>query len=206
MKLKVCGITQYDQLLQLNRLGVDFAGLIFYEKSKRFVGDKLRSHASEIRELQIKKVGVFVNSDIETIQRAVEEFDLGFAQLHGDESPAFCEQVNNIVSVIKAVRISASTNIEEQLALYNESCAYFLFDTDSKEYGGTGKKFNWNTLLNANIQKPFFLSGGIGLEDVEEVKKISHPQLFAIDVNSRFETAPGIKAMDKMNRFFTDIK
>lgn len=100
MKLKVCGMTKYDQLLQLDQLGVDFAGLIFYEKSKRFVGNKLENHTSDVRELQIKKVGVFVNADVQTIQQAVEDFDLSFAQLHGDESPAFCEQVNGIVIFI----------------------------------------------------------------------------------------------------------
>ncbi len=206
MKLKVCGMTKYDQLLQLDQLGVDFAGLIFYDKSKRFVGDKLKGHASDIRELQIKKVGVFVNSDTDTIQKAVEEYDLSFAQLHGDESPAFCEQVNGIVSVIKAIRIGADTKIEEQLKSYNESCAYFLFDTDSKDYGGTGKKFNWEVLQNATIAKPFFLSGGIGLEDVNEVKSFQHPQLFAIDVNSRFETEPGIKDMRKVGAFLSELK
>jgi phosphoribosylanthranilate isomerase len=126
--------------------------------------------------------------------------------LHGDESPAFCEQVNNIVSVIKTIRINGDTNVEGQLKLYNDSCAYFLFDTDSKEYGGTGKKFNWDVLQNINISKQFFLSGGIGLEDIEEVKNFNHPQLFAIDVNSRFETEPGLKDMNKVKEFFSLIK
>ena len=136
----------------------------------------------------------------------MEDFDLSFAQLHGDESPAFCEQVNGIVSVIKAIRIGADTKIEEQLKLYNESCAYFLFDTDSKDYGGTGKKFNWDVLRSATIAKFFFLSGGIGLEDVNEVKAFHHDQLFAIDVNSGFETEPGIKDMRKVGEFLSELK
>lgn len=206
MKLKVCGMTKYEQLLQLDRLGVDFAGLIFYEKSKRFVGNNLKSQASAIRALHIKKVGVFVNSDTEAIQQAVEEYDLSFAQLHGDESPAFCEQVNNIVSVIKALRVGPETNLKEQLEAYKEACVYFLFDTDSKDYGGTGKKFNWEILQKETISKPFFLSGGIGLQDIGEVTKFQHPQLFAIDVNSRFETTPGIKDMNEVEEFFTAIK
>lgn len=206
MRLKVCGITRFEQLQQLNRLGVDFAGLIFYEKSKRFVGGRLKEHQPDIRGLAIQKVGVFVNADTHTIKKAVEEYGISYAQLHGDETPAFCEQVNNFVSVIKAVRVGAETNMEEQLELYSEACAYFLFDTDSREYGGTGKKFNWDLLQNINISRPFFLSGGIGIEDVEEVKNLQHPRLFAIDVNSRFETEPGVKDMNKVKEFLVALK
>lgn len=89
---------------------------------------------------------------------------------------------------------------------YSEAVDYFLFDTDSKEYGGTGKKFNWELLQNLSLSKPFFLSGGIALEDVEELKKINHPQLFAVDVNSRFETTPGVKDLDKVELFLNRIK
>jgi phosphoribosylanthranilate isomerase len=206
MKLKVCGITKYDQLLQLDHLGVDFAGLIFYERSKRFVGDKLKNEAPDIKRLPIKKVGVFVNAGTEAIKKAVDDYDLAFAQLHGDESPDFCKQVNNLVPVIKAIRIGTAPNIEEQLLQYSDACTYFLFDTDSKEYGGTGKKFSWHVLQNKNIPKPFFLSGGIGLEDIVELKAFDHPQLFAIDVNSRFETEAGVKDMEKVKELINILK
>jgi phosphoribosylanthranilate isomerase len=92
MKLKVCGMTSFEQLQKLDELGVDFAGLIFYENSKRFVGNKLNTQKSEIRQLEIKKVGVFVNAGIDRIEKEVEEYGLSYAQLHGDESVEFCER------------------------------------------------------------------------------------------------------------------
>ena len=206
MKLKVCGITSLEQLKQLNNLGVDYAGLIFYENSKRFVGNKLLDQKNEIKELTINKVGVFVNAGIETIRKTVEEYALAHVQLHGDEDPEFCWQVQNFVSVIKAIRVGEKLNMEEDLKKYEDVCDYFLFDTDSKQYGGTGKQFYWNILHAAKIKKQFFLSGGIGLEDVAKIKAFDHPMLFVIDVNSRFEIEPGKKDMNKIDAFVTTLK
>lgn len=206
MKLKVCGITSLEQLKQLNNLGVDYAGLIFYENSKRFVGNKLLDQKNEIKELTINKVGVFVNAGIETIRKTVEEYALALVQLHGDEDPEFCRQVQNFVSVIKAIRVGEKLNREEDLKKYEDVCDYFLFDTDSKQYGGTGKQFYWNILHAAKIKKQFFLSGGIGLEDVAKIKAFDHPMLFVIDVNSRFEIEPGKKDMNKIDAFVTTLK
>ena len=110
MKLKVCGMTSFGQLQKLDQLGVDFAGLIFYENSKRFVGDKLNAKKSEIKNLQIKKVGVFVNSEIDNIKKEVKEYGLSYVQLHGDESAEFCREVKNFVHVIKAIRINEQTD------------------------------------------------------------------------------------------------
>ncbi len=156
MKLKVCGMKDPDQLQSLEDLGVDYAGLIFYENSKRFVEDKSQNQKSEIRNIQIKKVGVFVNAGIETIKNKVEEYGLSLVQLHGDESPEFCEQVQELVPVIKAIRINDEMNLEVELNKYENACDYFLFDTYSKQYGGSGKKFDWDILQTASVSKPFF--------------------------------------------------
>lgn len=205
MKLKVCGMTDFKQLQQLQEMAVDFAGLIFYENSKRFVGDKLSAHKLEIRNLQIKKVGVFVNAEVNNIEKEVKEYSLSYVQLHGDESAEFCREVKNFVPVIKAIRINDDSDLKKDLQVFEEACDYLLFDTDSKQYGGSGKQFNWESLKKCYIKKPFFLSGGIALEDIDKVKSFYHPMLFAIDVNSRFESTAGIKDMNKVEGFLNAL-
>jgi phosphoribosylanthranilate isomerase len=206
MKLKVCGMTSFEQLQKLDQLGVDFAGLIFYKNSKRFVGNKLSDQKSEIRNLKIKKIGVFVNAEIDTLKKEVNEYGLTYVQLHGDESAEFCREVKDFVDVIKVIRISEQTDLEKELTVFEEACDYLLFDTDSKQYGGTGKQFNWNRLIQSDVKKPFFLSGGIGLEDIDKIKNFHHPMFFAIDVNSRLESEPGIKNMEKVEQLMNALK
>ena len=206
MKLKVCGMTDIGQFQKLEESGVDFAGLIFYEGSKRFIGSKLENEKSEIRNLKIKKVGVFVNAAIEDIRRRVGEYGLSYVQLHGDESSGFCEEVKEFIPVIKAVRINDKTNLENELNNYNNACDYFLFDTDNEQYGGSGKKFKWDILEMAVINKPFFLSGGIGLQDVGEIMTFQHSMLYAIDINSKFETSPGVKDLKQVEAFNQHLK
>jgi phosphoribosylanthranilate isomerase len=206
MKLKVCGMTSFGQLQKLDQLGVDFAGLIFYENSKRFVGNKLSEQKSEIRNLKIKKIGVFVNAEIDTLKKEVNEYGLTYVQLHGDESAEFCRRVKDFVHVIKVIRINDQSDLEKELTVFEEACDYLLFDTDSKQYGGTGKQFNWNRLIQSDVKKPFFLSGGIGLEDIDKIKNFHHPMFFAIDVNSRLESEPGIKNMEKVEQLMNALK
>jgi phosphoribosylanthranilate isomerase len=206
MKLKVCGMTSFEQLQKLDQLGVDFAGLIFYENSKRFVGNKLSDQKSEIRNLKIKKIGVFVNAEIDTLKKEVNEYGLTYVQLHGDESAEFCRRVKDFVHVIKVIRINDQSDLEKELTVFEEACDYLLFDTDSKQYGGTGKQFNWNRLIQSDVKKPFFLSGGIGLEDIDKIKNFHHPMFFAIDVNSRLESEPGIKNMEKVEQLMNALK
>ena len=206
MKFKVCGMTSFEQLQKLDQMGVDFAGLIFYENSKRFFGRQVNDQKSEIRNLKIKKVGVFVNAKIENIKKVIKDYDLNYVQLHGNESVEFCKAVKDFIPVIKAIRINEESDFEKDLTFFEKACDYFLFDTDSKNYGGSGKQFNWERLKQANINKPFLLSGGIGLEDVDKVKNFYHPMLFAIDVNSCFETEPGIKDMGKVEKFKNAFK
>lgn len=206
MNLKVCGMTDFEQLKTLEEFGIEFAGLIFYEGSKRFVSNKLEDQKSQIRNLQIKRVGVFVNARTEDIKEKVKEYGLSYVQLHGDESPEFCEEIKKFIPVIKAVRINDETKLLNELRDYEEACDYFLFDTDSKHYGGTGKKFDWQILESVAIAKPFFLSGGIGLQDVAEINAFDHPMLYAIDINSKFEISHGIKDLKQVEAFIQNLK
>ncbi len=209
MKIKVCGITQVDQLKQLDELGVDYAGLIFFRQSARYMLDKFKTKDVQNLDLGLQKAGVFVNASEEEINTQVELYGLDLVQLHGDETPAFCKHISNTVSVIKAFRITKynEQNIDWMVKPYEDVCDYYLFDTNRKgAYGGTGEKFDWKILNNNVINKPFFLSGGIGLADVEKVKAFHHPFLYAVDINSMIEVAPGVKDMDQVKMFVEELK
>lgn len=204
MRIKVCGMTQAEQVQQLASIGVSFAGFIFYPKSPRYVFKHMTT--TEIRkENSINKVGVFVNATVEEVLHMVEECRLQMVQLHGDESPKFCEQIADYVSVIKAFRLSENDSVEWMVRPYADVCDMFMFDTMGVGYGGTGKKFDWSILKKETIGKPFFLSGGIEPGDEENLKEfVKEPvanALFAIDVNSRFEVSAGIKDMEKIKAF-----
>ncbi len=204
MKIKVCGITQLQQLKELDDIGVGYAGIIFFERSERFALHKLMSNDVQKLKLTLKKVGVFVNASEEHIMTQIEMYGLDLVQLHGDETPATCEHLSNRVHVIKAFRINKGNeqNIDWMIKPYEECCDFYLFDTNRKgAYGGTGEKFDWKILKNNKINKPFFLSGGIGLDDVEKLKEFSHPFLYCIDVNSRMEVVPGEKDIAKVRAF-----
>jgi len=208
MRVKVCGMTLPEQLEQLGVMGVTFAGFIFYPKSPRYVFKSLTT--TQIRkENGINKVGVFVNASIEEVLHMVDECRLHMVQLHGDETPKYCEKIADYVSVVKAFRISESDNIEWMIKPYMDVCDMFMFDTMGAGYGGTGKKFNWNMLKDASIGKPFFLSGGIEPGDEEQLKEFANlpigKALFSVDINSKFEVSPGIKDMAKVKEFVTRI-
>jgi len=205
MKIKVCGITAVEQLQALQELGVDYAGMIFYEKSKRFVGYMLEDQLPLVNALDISRVGVFVNAEMDVVQKTIQDYSLTAVQLHGDETDEFCLDLMDKVQVIKVFRVADQKDIDGLVAPFQEVCHYFLFDTDTATYGGSGQQFDWGVLESAGINKPFFLSGGIGLEDVEKLKAFHHPYLYAVDVNSRFETSPGIKDMDKVADFIKQL-
>jgi phosphoribosylanthranilate isomerase len=206
MRVKVCGMTLPEQLEQLGGLGVTFAGFIFYPKSPRYVFKHMTT--TQIRkENNINKVGVFVNAGIEEVLHIVDECRLHMVQLHGDETPKYCEKIADYVSVVKAFRLSENDNIEWMVHPYMDVCDMFMFDTMGVGYGGTGKKFNWDLLQDADVGKPFFLSGGIEPGDEERLREFSQKPigkaLFAVDINSRFEVTPGVKDMNKVRDFVT---
>lgn len=206
MKIKVCGLTSFEQMVEAQNLGVDYLGMIFYEGSKRYVGDKLMDQKEAIRDLEMAKVGVFVNADTDTINRAIDDYGLSAVQLHGDETPEFCAALMPKISVIKAFRISDDTDIDALVAPYNAACNYYLLDTAGVAYGGNGRQFDWNKLDDAVVSKLFFLSGGISPEDADRLSSFYHSFLYAVDINSRFETAPGVKDMALIETFVNSLK
>ena len=210
MNIKVCGITQFKQLQQLDALNIDYAGLIFYKDSPRYMGDKITGKQIKDADFDIKKVGVFVDPGYSELLDAIDEYGLDIVQLHGNETPEMCEELSGEVEVIKAFRIAGneSIDIDEMVADYDEVCDYYLFDTAGlkERFGGTGQQFDWGVLKKAKIEKPFFLSGGIGPDDAGKVKAFTHPDFFAVDVNSKFELSPGLKDMASILKFLQAFK
>lgn len=209
MRVKVCGMTQLSQVDQLEKLGATFAGFIFYPKSPRYVL-RFMTTTQLKKEKNINKVGVFVNAGAEEVLQMVDECRLHMVQLHGDETPKYCEKISDYVSVVKAFRLSDNDSIEWMVKPYMEVCDMFLFDTMGVGYGGTGKKFDWNLLNNQNIGKPYFLSGGIEPNDEKSLKEFAGSNaakgLFAIDINSQFESSPGVKDLEKVGNFIKRIQ
>lgn len=204
MRIKVCGMTRLEQVRQLDALGVQFAGFIFYAPSPRFVGRHgLDPQQLRKERLDINRVGVFVNASTEEVLKTVDEWRLHMVQLHGDESPKYCEQISNHVTTIKAFRMGADENLSWKIHPYRDVCDMFLFDAVGVSYGGNGTQFDWSQLKSEEIKKPFFLSGGIGLDDAQRVRKFADREhdFFAVDVNSKFETSPGIKDLRLVESF-----
>jgi phosphoribosylanthranilate isomerase len=210
MNIKVCGITQFKQLQQLEALNIDYAGLIFYKDSPRYIGNKITGKQIKDADFDIKKVGVFVDPGYSELLDAIDEYGLDIVQLHGNETPQLCGELSGEVEVIKAFRIAGdeSIDIDEMVADYDEVCDYYLFDTAGlkESFGGTGQQFDWGVLKKAKIEKPFFLSGGIGPDDAAKVKAFKHPDFFAVDVNSKFELSPGLKDMAAILKFLQAFK
>jgi phosphoribosylanthranilate isomerase len=208
MNIKVCGITEMKQLQQLDGLDIDFAGLIFYKESPRYIGEKISKKELKSADFDLKKVGVFVNPEMIDVLDAIDDYGLDAVQLHGDESPEMCEDLSSEVEVIKVFRITGDEDIDKLVAPYDAVCDYYLFDTGGlkESFGGTGKQFDWSILTKAKIEKPFFLSGGIGPDDAPKVKAFKHPDFFGVDINSLFEKEPGVKDMSKVLHFRQAMK
>jgi phosphoribosylanthranilate isomerase len=209
MNIKVCGITQLKQLQQLDGLEISFAGIIFDKNSPRYVGDKLDKDAIKNADFDLKKVGVFVNPEMIEVLDAIDEYGLDVVQLHGNESPEMCEDLSEEVEVIKAFSIGdGDVDIDAMVAPYDAVCDYYLFDTKSKLglAGGTGHQFDWKILTKAKIEKPFFISGGVGVQDTAKLKAFKHPDYFGVDVNSKLEKEPGVKDMALVLQFKQGMK
>ncbi|HRD58868.1 MAG TPA: phosphoribosylanthranilate isomerase [Ferruginibacter sp.] len=208
MNIKVCGITTLKQLQQLDGLNIDFAGLIFEPGSPRYVGDSTEKNQIAEADFDLRRVGVFVNPGLGDAIDAIDEFKLDAVQLHGDESPELCDDLSSQAEVIKVFSIDESVkDIDALIAPYDAVCDYYLFDTKAEgKAGGTGKKFNWDLIAKAKIEKPFFLSGGIGTADAAAIKAFKHPDFFGIDINSLFEKEPGVKDMALLLQFLQSLK
>ena len=184
----------------------DYLGFIFYQKSKRFVGFEPSVEVMAVVPESVKKVGVFVNETREKILMVSASWNLDAIQLHGTESPEFCEQMQlNGFIVLKAFSVDESFNFAS-LEAYCQSCDFFLFDTQGQVPGGTGQKFNWQLLKDYKLDRPFFLSGGIGPGDLNAIRMLSHPRLFGIDINSGFEISPALKDVEIIRKFISKIR
>lgn len=203
-KLKVCGLTKLDQIEELISLNVTFLGLIFYKKSPRYFLNSLT--LDQIKSINHEgKIGVFVNGSLEQIIEISEKAKLNYIQLHGDESDEFISELriklDRKIGIIKVFRIGNHIeNLKFKIQNLKSNVDYFLFDTDSKAFGGTGKTFDWQILNDLEINKPYFLSGGISEENIENIKLLKQKP-FALDINSKFEIEPGNKNIDKIVSF-----
>jgi phosphoribosylanthranilate isomerase len=203
VKLKICGM-KYN-LEEVAKLQPDYLGFIFYDKSPRNFDGEITNIGKDI-----SRVGVFVNSEIEKILKNIKIFKLNVIQLHGEESPSYCEELSEVLStnieIWKVFSIKDSFDFT-RLKSYEHIVDKFLFDTKGKAKGGNGYTFDWKLLTEYNSEKPFILSGGIGPEELHEVKKILKTKLpiHAIDVNSKFEISPGLKNTTDLKNFIDEL-
>lgn len=205
-ELKVCGMLHTENILEVAALQPDYLGFIFFKGSKRYAGGLDPEVVKALPE-QIRRTGVFVNEEAGLVLELVHKYGLNAVQLHGAESPEYCRGIAQSVKaiqpefkVIKSFGVNADFDFE-QLKAYQGVADYFLFDTQTPDHGGSGKKFDWNLLDKYKLDVPYFLSGGIGPESVEALNGISDPRLLAIDINSRFELEPGLKDAGKLTEF-----
>lgn len=188
-KIKICGLTLNSDLSEIQKLRPDYCGFIFYAESPRF----FTSDHIPLSDPEIKKVGVFVNAALDEILSRCTLFSLDYVQLHGDENADLCLRIKEKgVGVIKAFRIAKNTDFKK-CREYEGACDMFLFDSASPAYGGSGKTFSWEILSDYDMEVPYFLSGGIGPENIEKAMCIIDPRLYGLDLNSLWEVSPGVK-------------
>jgi len=204
--IKVCGMRDAKNIAALSELPIDYMGFILYPKSQRYVfktQDAIRSVLPE----NVKKTAVSVNLSANLLIDIVSKFKFQAVQVHGKESAEYCNSLRKAlpkVTIFKAVGVDAQFDFNS-LTDYRNEIDFFLFDTKSDVHGGTGKKFSWHVLNNYNLDKPFFLSGGIGLEDAETLKLFNHPECVGFDINSRFEISPALKNIELVKDFVEKI-
>lgn len=204
IRVKVCGMRDAANILAVLELQPDFMGFIFYEQSPRYVGnDWDASILMQLAHAGIEPVAVLVNKDVQEVEELGEEYGFRTLQLHGSESPDYCQALNEQGFVlIKAFGVDDAFDFG-QLAAYEPYCDYFLLDTKTKEHGGSGKTFNWEKLQEYPSTKPFFLSGGIGIEQLGAIQQLTIKP-YAIDLNSRFEIQPGLKNVKSLQVFLNE--
>jgi phosphoribosylanthranilate isomerase len=207
MNVKVCGLRNRADILSVAQSGANYVGFNFYPRSVRYALPSLDpSLCAALGKVYpgVMKTGVFVNAGEEEVFSAMALYSLDAVQFHGDESPEYCSVFSREIKVIKAIQVNSDTRFEA-LKKYEESCSMFLFDTASLEWGGSGIKFNWNLLQNYRLELPFLLAGGIAPGDEEELKKLNHPKLAGVDINSRFEILPAQKNCGAIAQFISQL-
>lgn len=201
LKLKVCGMREKKNLQGLIELEPDFIGFIFYPKSPRYVGKLSKDLLHNVPD-SIHKVGVFVNEPLASVLDIADSYNLNYIQLHGDEDESYASMLKDRgLKIIKAFQVKE--DIPPQALNYQEVADYFLFDTASEKYGGSGRQFNWDILEDYALSVPFLLSGGIRLEHIDRIKQMTIPMLRGIDVNSGFELSPALKDLDQLKTLKT---
>jgi phosphoribosylanthranilate isomerase len=205
MLVKICGINDQQFLTGSRKLDFDLAGFIFYPGSPRYAAKRITPEMMDNLPNGVKKVGVFVNEDPLKVIETARSYALDYLQLHGDESPEILNEMYEKFNLIKAFRLHNDFNFKT-VEPFQKYCDYFLFDTYGKNYGGTGIKFDWGLLSQYRGETPFILSGGIGPEDAARIKRLNHPQFAGIDINSEFETEPGVKDLQQINNFLIELR
>jgi phosphoribosylanthranilate isomerase len=206
LKIKICGMRESENIMEAAELKPDMLGFIFHSHSLRYANGILDPEITAKLSGNIRKAGVFVNADFVEITRVIRRYSLDVVQLHGTETPELCSQLNNEgISVIKAISTKENTDFNAY-SDYVPHTKYFLFDTLTPEYGGSGRKFDWKILDKYNLGHPFFLSGGINCNDVKNILEISNSSFYGIDLNSRFEIKPGLKDIGALKTFISEIR
>ncbi len=216
MKIKVCGMKDLQNIQELLSLPIDMMGFILYPKSKRYVDVATLSPwiAENLDQFgDVKRVGVFVNAELDQVLNGVHDLQLDYVQLHGTERPEYCETLLSFwaSSSVKSAQLIKAFAVDDgfdfnQTHGFVGKCAYFLFDTKGKDYGGNGVSFDWEILKGYDGPTPFLLSGGIDLGMETAIQRLDYPQLIGVDINSRFEIEPGIKDVDRVKSFVNRLK
>ena len=201
---KVCGMRDAENIRAVERLGINLMGFIFWPHSSRYVSEPPAYLPTACR-----RVGVFVDATIDDVRQHMADYSLDYLQLHGQESPEYIRALrtvcgDSIATIIKAFNIATAADLA-QTKPYEGLADLFLFDTRGKSVGGNGSKFDWTVLTDYNGTTPFILSGGIGPDDAEQLRAFQHPKCTGIDLNSRFELAPGLKDITALRKFFTEL-
>ena len=206
MQIKICGLRDPENIREIAALQPDFMGFIFYPNSPRFAS-QLDAGSLTSLPTSIKKTGVFVNENLENILTAISKYNLDAVQLHGADNKKLCRKIRQEAKtmVIKVFPIMDASNFRVT-GDYEDVADYFLFDTKTDLYGGSGQKFNWNILQEYTGNKSFLLSGGIGADDVKAIRAIEHPLLAGVDLNSKFELKPGLKNVALLKQFIDELK
>lgn len=205
MIVKVCGMRDPDNIREVEALGIDWMGFIFYPRSTRDVGASLPSYLP----VRCKRVGVMVNPTLNEIGERQKDYGLDIIQLHGDESPQLCDDTRKLlpgIPLVKMIQVVDEDSLRSAVSRYEGVADYFLFETKTASYGGSGRQFDWSVLQSYDGTVPFLLSGGIGPDDVNRICDFSHPMFVGIDLNSRFETAPGIKDAALLSQFLSHVR
>lgn len=206
VKIKVCGMKYPENIRAISGHIPDYMGFIFYEKSKRFTGEDLDAELLGKIDPKVCKVGVFVNHSTPYIEDKIQKYGLGLLQLHGDETVEQCKDLHDKGhKIVKAFQVGEDFDFSVTEP-YKNHVDYFLFDTKSDGYGGTGQKFDWNIFKKYDNQLPLFLSGGLDFESIDEIKKLDYLNIHALDINSKFEVEPGRKNEGNVKLFMDRIR